>query len=344
MKKFIYVNKGKMFMKYKTDNLPMLSIIIPVYNVEHYIERCVKSIIDQEYYNWEIIAVDDGSKDSSGIILEKLSKADKRIHILHVMNGGVSKARNIGLLNAKGEYITFVDADDMVKYDIYSKMIHEAIANKCDIVQCNYEELFENGSIRQITNSKKGIYTNKDDIIIACMERSIYANVFTKIYKKDVIQGIMFDEKISYAEDLKFVVECCNVSERISILNFIGYQYFLRSSSVDRSIINEKFLSVISVSDFFISKYKYNNFVYFYVEKNDVLQTKYLIDRISSQRGKMQKYLPILRKRILEKKDIIWKSDIYRNEDKIKIFLLCFFPNFYYFIYYIYNKFVKKSF
>lgn len=331
-------------MIFKNEILPMLSIIIPVYNVENYIERCINSIISQEYCKWEIIAIDDGSKDSSGEILDCLSKIDNRIRVFHVKNGGVSKARNIGISKASGEYITFVDADDVVKSDIYIKMIKEAKKNQCDIVQCDYEELFENGTTNNPISSKKNLYMSNDEIIIACMERDIYANVFTKIYKREVIDKVRFDEKISYSEDLKFVVECCCVSKNISVLDFVGYQYFIRDSSADHSIVNENFLSILSVADFLIDKFKNNDIVYPYVEKNDVLQTKYLIDRISSQRGLMVNKLQLLRYRIINKRKIILNSNIYRKEDKIKILIIWLLPNFYYFLYYIYNKFVSKVF
>ena len=331
-------------MKKQFTNLPLLSIIVPVYNVEKYISRCINSILQQDYTNFEIIAINDGSTDRSGKILEEISKLDRRIIFFNVANGGVSKARNIGLSKASGEYVAFVDADDLVKSDIYSRMIYEAISKKCDIVQCNYEELYENGEIRKMIGIDEEMYVNNNDIIISCMERKISANVFTKIYKKDVIKDILFDENISYAEDLKFVVECCGRASKISTLNFYGYQYFIRMSSADHSQINENFLSILTVSDFFLKKYKYNNDVYPFIEKNDILQTKYLIDRISSQlNNDMRKFLPILRKRILaEKREI--KKNIFRNNDMVKIFLITYIPYAYYFSYYLYNKYIKKYF
>ena len=104
-------------------NMPLLSIIIPVYNVERYIERCVNSIINQSYQNFELIIIDDGSIDGSSKILDVLSSNDNRIQVYHVKNGGVSRARNLGLSFSKGEFIAFVDADDIVKNEMYTKMI-----------------------------------------------------------------------------------------------------------------------------------------------------------------------------------------------------------------------------
>lgn len=324
-------------------NMPLLSIIIPVYNVERYIERCVNSIINQSYQNFELIIIDDGSIDGSSKILDVLSSNDNRIQVYHVKNGGVSRARNLGLSFSKGDFIAFVDADDIVKNEMYTEMISIAQTENCDMVQCNYEDLYEDGNVFQHNEIGTLAIENEDDMIIACMERVIYANIFTKLFRKKTISSIYFDESIEYAEDLKFVVDCCEASKKIKLIELVGYQYFQRNDSADHKKINESYLSILKVADYFKKMYFNNNTVYPYVIKNDVLQTKYLIDRISVQQGKMKKYLPSLRKRLLVNRKFIRETKNYRIQDKIKIIIICVFPNLYSKIYYLYNnKYSKK--
>lgn len=324
-------------------NMPLLSIIIPVYNVERYIERCVNSIINQSYQNFELIIIDDGSIDGSSKILDVLSSNDNRIQVYHVKNGGVSRARNLGLSFSKGDFIAFVDADDIVKNEMYTEMISIAQTENYDMVQCNYEDLYEDGNVFQHNEIGTLAIENEDDMIIACMERVIYANIFTKLFRKKTISSIYFDESIEYAEDLKFVVDCCEASKKIKLIELVGYQYFQRNDSADHKKINESYLSILKVADYFKKMYFNNNTVYPYVIKNDVLQTKYLIDRISVQQGKMKKYLPSLRKRLLVNRKFIRETKNYRIQDKIKIIIICVFPNLYSKIYYLYNnKYSKK--
>lgn len=324
-------------------NMPLLSIIIPVYNVERYIERCVNSIINQSYQNFELIIIDDGSIDGSSKILDVLSSNDNRIQVYHVKNGGVSRARNLGLSFSKGEFIAFVDADDIVKNEMYTKMISIAQTENYDMVQCNYEDLYEDGNVFQHNEIGTLAIENEDDMIIACMERVISANIFTKLFRKKTINSIYFDESIKYAEDLKFVVDCCEASKKIKLIELVGYQYFQRNDSADHKKINENYLSILKVADYFKKMYFNNNTVYPYVIKNDVLQTKYLIDRISVQQGKMKKYLPSLRKRLLVNRKFIRETKNYRIQDKIKIIIICVFPNLYSKLYYLYNKKYSKK-
>jgi raffinose-raffinose alpha-galactotransferase len=113
---------------------PLVSVIIPVFNVEQYIERCVESVINQEYKNIEIILVDDGSTDQSGMLCDELATKDERIHVIHKKNGGLSSARNSGLEHASGEWVTFIDSDDWVTEDYVSGMYNTAEMSKADVV------------------------------------------------------------------------------------------------------------------------------------------------------------------------------------------------------------------
>ena len=134
----------------------LISIIVPVYKVEKYLQECVTSIQNQTYRNLEIILVDDGSPDKSGKLCNEYAKRDSRIKVIHKVNGGLSSARNAGLKIAKGEYIGFVDSDDYIRKNMYEKLLDACIQNKTEIAACNYNYVI-NGNEKK-DNSKKSHY------------------------------------------------------------------------------------------------------------------------------------------------------------------------------------------
>lgn len=121
---------------------PKVSIVVPIYNVEAYLSRCLDSILSQTLQDIEVIAVNDGSTDASGEILDQYASKDTRIIVIHKKNGGVSAARNDGIQLVKGEYIGFVDPDDWIDHDMYEALYHSAVEEKADIVMCTYMREF----------------------------------------------------------------------------------------------------------------------------------------------------------------------------------------------------------
>lgn len=122
----------------------MISIIIPVYNVEQYLDKCLQSVINQTYQDIEIILVDDGSSDSSGILCDKWKEKDSRIKVIHKSNGGLSNARNVGIEQANGEYLMFIDSDDIVANDLCKVLFEMLKNNHADISICNATHIFNN--------------------------------------------------------------------------------------------------------------------------------------------------------------------------------------------------------
>ena len=125
---------------------PSISIIVPVYNIEEYLPRCIESILRQTYTNLQLVLVDDGSKDRSGALCDEYAKKDSRILVVHKENGGSSSARNRGIEVATGEYLGFVDSDDYVEPDMYGKMVTAILENGCNIVQVARDEKDERGN------------------------------------------------------------------------------------------------------------------------------------------------------------------------------------------------------
>ena len=123
---------------------PLISVIVPIYNVEKYLDNCVKSIVNQTYKNLEIILVDDGSPDSCPAICDNWAKIDSRINVIHQKNSGVSAARNIGIKSSLGDFITFVDGDDFIDSDMYETLVSAYLKNGADIVGCSFKTIDEN--------------------------------------------------------------------------------------------------------------------------------------------------------------------------------------------------------
>lgn len=221
----------------------MISIIIPVYNTEKFLEKCIKSIINQDYKNLDIILVDDGSTDTSPTICDEWKKKDSRIQVIHTKNQGVSEARNSGLKIAKGDYISFIDSDDMINKKFYSSMSKIINEKQVDIVMCDFHYIDE------VTDkkTKAGIgltekLVNKDEIPLLFTEYFIpcplgYAT--NKLYKKDIIDGMTFI-KDRFIEDMLFNVDVLLKAEKMYIIPDELYCYRETSTSITNTKNREK--------------------------------------------------------------------------------------------------------
>lgn len=152
-----------------------ISIIVPVYNVEKYLNRCLDSILNQTFTDFELILVDDGSTDNSGIICDEYKTKDNRIKVIHKENGGLSSARNAGLDIARGRYIGFVDSDDFISKDMYQILYNEAEKNKADMIMCEFKKVDKNyEAINNNLYKKSDIKLLKKDEILEDMYSDMY--------------------------------------------------------------------------------------------------------------------------------------------------------------------------
>lgn len=209
-----------------------ISIIVPIYNVEKYLDKCIKSIVNQSFKNLEIILVDDGSPDNCPAICDEWTKKDYRIKVIHKENGGLSDARNAGLSVASGDYIAFVDSDDYIEPDMYAKLLNVALDNNCDIVSCNLRMVYEN-DINSIANNDTGevIYYSTEDTMSSLIDDKIRQVVWNKLYKADVIKGILFDVG-KYHEDEFWSYKAIGNAKKIATIDYTGYNYLQRSGSI----------------------------------------------------------------------------------------------------------------
>ena len=204
----------------------MISVIIPVYNAVKYIQKCVESIQKQTFQDWELILVDDGSKDGSASLCDKLAGMDHRIRVIHQKNQGVSGARNTGIEAAIGEYIMFVDADDWIESNLCEQLM-SGISN-ADLAIAGFYHLMPSGK-------KKNVFTCNSCYIslkvqLAVFFDNLYLKNFinspcSKLYKRDIIGIQRFDKSVALGEDLLFNLEYLQECNTIFIIPFAGYNY-----------------------------------------------------------------------------------------------------------------------
>ena len=236
---------------------PLISVIIPVYNVENYIEKCVTSVCNQIYKNIEIILINDGSKDSSGVLCDKLADTDSRIKVIHKENGGVSSARNTGIENANGEYLCFIDGDDYVTAEYVSDMFTVTEKTDTDIVTTNQYKIWNDGKTEELFPQKaeQGTYFIKSGInTLADMlyGKTCYATCCCKLYKKEIFESIRFP-KLSMGEDSFTMYQCFLKAETVAHLYKPNYYYVQHEASAMHTTNYDKFYDYIELSDTFMN-------------------------------------------------------------------------------------------
>ena len=209
----------------------LISIIVPVYNVEKYLEKCVKSIIQQTYENIEIILVDDGSKDNSGKICDELEQKDNRIKVIHKENGGLSDARNAGLKIATGKYIGFVDSDDYIQEDMFETLYKLNKENNSDISIVSYYEIY-NEKVISVRDSKKLEILNKIDAIKELLiDTKIQSYAWNKLFKRELFNNIEFPTNKNF-EDIATTLLLFERANKIVLLEDPKYYYSRRDDSI----------------------------------------------------------------------------------------------------------------
>lgn len=235
--------------------MPLLSVIIPVYNVEKYLTECINSIINQSYNNLEIILINDGSTDRSIETINDIIERDNRIIVKNQPNKGLSAARNHGLKIAKGQYITFVDSDDaIINNNLYEEVIKFAENdNSIDFIQFN--TIYHWHSRYEIKKSiEEKIITSKLAILNSYLRGELHVSVCDKIFKKDVIKNIRFPIN-QQSEDVAVIKDIVENSNKIYISNIGWYGYRYREGSISKS--NTNTLKTIQIFKSYLSTYDY---------------------------------------------------------------------------------------
>ena len=272
-----------------------ISVIVPVYNAKEFLEECVSSIIQQSYTNLDIILVDDGSTDGSGELCESLKKKDSRIKVIHKENGGVSSARNKGLSIATGNFIGFVDSDDVCKNDMYEKMIN--IFKNDDSVDFCYCDIFQDKKV--VSQGRKGIIDKESKLKLIF---PFGASVWNGLFKREKLKNIYFDERFFYGEDLLFLVKYLkHIDGNIFHLDCPLYVYKTNNSSITNQKGREKLNNI------------YKNYILATKESYNELKDSAIYEDIYSK-----KYIDLIYHVCQKLKDINFKNIIYEELGGLK--------------------------
>ena len=211
---------------------PLISIIVPVYKVESYLDRCVQSIVNQTYKNLEIILVDDGSPDNCGAMCDAWAEKDCRIKVIHKENGGLSDARNAGMAIATGSYMGFVDSDDYIAPEMYELLYGRIATDDSDIAACGVEMVWENDTPKRYLTKSGSAILNKEDAMQAVIDETwLKQPVWYKLYKTELVRDIPFPVG-KYHEDIFWTWQAVARAEKVSVFDTPCYYYLQRSGSI----------------------------------------------------------------------------------------------------------------
>lgn len=225
----------------------MISIILPIYNAEQYLHRCIDSILAQSYTDFELLLIDDGSKDASGDICDEYAVKDNRVRVFHKANGGVSSARNLGLDNAQGEYITFCDADDYVGVD-WLAAYSEAIASHVDLAIQGYYAIDGDNTKEKVFAPCHG--ENIEDkrlLITLLMREEMYGYLWVKLFRRQIIEeySIRFDTQSTFREDEQFFSKYMEYAASFTCVDRVGYYYIV--PPVGKSYRRDPYYSIFPI-------------------------------------------------------------------------------------------------
>ena len=244
---------------------PLISVIVPVYKVEKYLNKCVESIVNQTYKNLEIILVDDGSPDKCPEICDEWADKDSRIRVIHKKNGGLSSARNAGLDTMTGTLVGFIDSDDYILPEMYEKLYNAMIENNADLSICSYSRVDENDNPIPYKNKMKESIkvVSRDEALSSFITSPFaaeYGVLWSKLYKSEIFNGLRFPN-VNGHEDTATIHRVIGACNKIVLLNQVLYVYRKNSEGLTGTLARKKF----DIHEFYDRKFiafdRYNYFM-----------------------------------------------------------------------------------
>lgn len=306
----------------------LVDIIMPVYNMEKYLNRAIESVLSQTYENFRLLAINDGSTDSSLHILEGFQKKDSRIEVFSQSNKGVSAARNKGLKYIKGKYVCFLDPDDYLSKDYLFSLVSDIKNNQSDISVCYFRRFYDDGKEEFPKELKSEVQTRDDflkDFFLEDNKGGGY--IWNKLFSSQVIKDISFSEEIRVGEDVKFLFDVVFISNKISTIPKVCYNYYMRVDSASRTpSAEEVFLESKICENMYrkVCETKNHELILFALKRYVRQIASYLVIASGEQSYRVKN----IQKEI---KPLFWK--MIRIQDvsalrKLIIFIKIYFPNF----------------
>ena len=230
---------------------PTISVIVAAYKVDAYLHKCVDSILAQTYKNLEVILVDDGSPDSSGVICDDYAKKDTRVKVIHKSNGGQSTARNFALDVAQGAYIGFIDGDDWIEPEMYQWLLDISLKEDADIVQCGWYKVETDGTKESPFNEQfKEVYTSKQglDELIQSQGGHLNTSVCCKLFKRDIALKFRFSPVRAYEDD-EYIFKTVSEATRIVCIDTPYYNYLNREGSTMTASFNLNKIALVTIQN-----------------------------------------------------------------------------------------------
>lgn len=297
---------------------PLISVIVPVYKTEKYLDRCIESIVDQTYKNLEIILVDDGSPDNCPAICDAWAKEDSRIRVIHQRNGGFSAARSVGLDAATGTYIQFVDSDDWIEPNMVEALVICAQQTHADIVRCGY---YEEDGLQHLAfcSTAQTHCPDQNTLIVDLMNDGLMSGaLWNKLYRHSALGETRF--RNGYSEDILFNYLLLAKEPKVVYVSEAYYHYRVNNGSVTNSTFRPSAFSIIEVKKQIMDA-QTDEQVKPYCLKGYLNSAMIVMNNMLSS-GKCLEYYPGLRAEILKYKWTVWRSSLYGARDKAKMLLL----------------------
>lgn len=232
--------------KNKRKNCDLISIVVPVYNVENYLSDCLDSIYNQTYKNIEIILIDDGSKDKSGNICDRYVEKDKRAVVIHKENGGLSDARNVGIKRAKGKYVVFVDSDDIIDSTLIECLYSMVSGSETQIGICDLLHCYPHEGVFFKEETKRTTFDSDDAIVEMLYQRSFLVAACGKIFPKKYFENIQFPVGILF-EDSAIMYKLFDMTERIVYCDAQLYGYMHRDGSITTKTFSNRDYDILII-------------------------------------------------------------------------------------------------
>lgn len=300
----------------------LISVIVPIYNVEKYLKRCIESILNQTYFNIEIILVNDGSTDNSLEIANEYKKNDSRIKVISKKNGGLSSARNIGIDNANGKYLTFIDSDDYISSDYIEILYNSIIKYNSDISVAIFKLVFEDNSQKRIYKTKRvNEYVNDryNMLIKMFYQKDFDTSAVAKLFSVKIFEGVRFPEGLLY-EDLATIYKLFMNAKKISYINKEIYFYFQRKGSITKDNFKVKDFDLINIVSMILDEMKsvdkknnLNNKLLNAVVQKYLSANFYILRKIGFNSDKYKKYRDYCIKNIKQYKCLNFNARLKNN-------------------------------
>ncbi len=237
---------------------PIISVVVPVYNVSEYLGRAVDSILAQSFTDFEVILVDDGSTDRSGEICDEYTKKDERVHVIHKENGGLSDARNAGTVAAEGEYICFVDSDDFLETEFLARLYSLITDNGADLSVVGIYDCYKDGRTPQFGEITSFVTDGMEALKLTLEGEKLPGSVCTKLIKAEIAKKLSFRVGKTY-EDAFYTPDLFLSVERVAVSTESLYNYWHRSDSITTRPFSEKAMHVIEAYEYTLNKIKDTN-------------------------------------------------------------------------------------